>query len=72
MTRLIVSVILLALASTAQTKLYLELSIEDGGDTLIGTSAGEEINAGGRLKLALGIQKELGETGGAPSLSLGK
>ena len=72
MTRLIVSVILLALASTAQAKLYLELSIEGGGDTLIGTSAGEEINAGGGLKLALGIQKEPGENGGVLSLFLGK
>ena len=34
MTRLIVSVILLALASTAQAEIYYELGIERGGDTL--------------------------------------
>ncbi len=40
MTRLIVSVILLALASTAQAEIYYELGIEGGGDTLIGTVSG--------------------------------
>lgn len=43
MTRLIVSVILLALASTAQAEIYYELGIEGGGDTLIGTVSGQDI-----------------------------
>jgi hypothetical protein len=71
MTRLIVSVILLALASTAQAEIYYELGIERGGDTLIGTVSGQDINAGGGVKFALGVQNEVGENGKSLSLSLG-
>lgn len=71
MTRLIVSVILLALASTAQAEIYYELGIEGGGDTLIGTVSGQDIKAGGGVKFALGVQNEVGENGKSLSLSLG-
>jgi len=71
MTRLIVSVILLALASTAQAEIYYELGMEGGGDILIGTVSGQDINAGGGVKIALGVQNEVGENGKSLSLSLG-
>jgi len=71
MIRLIVTAILLTLASTAQAELYYELDIENGGDTLIATTSGQEINAGSGLKFALGVQNEVGENGKSLSLSLG-
>ena len=71
MTRYIVSVILLTLASTAQAELYLELGYEIGGDTLISTTSGADINAGGGVNYVIGIQNKVGENGKSLSLSLG-
>lgn len=70
MTKFIVSVILLTLASSAQAELYYELGIEGGGDTLVSTPS-YFISAGGGFKFALGVQKEVGEFGDSLSLSLG-
>jgi hypothetical protein len=47
--------------SVAQADLYLELGVEGGGDTLIGTTSGEDISAGGGVKFAGGFQTRLGE-----------
>jgi len=71
MTKFIVAVILLALASTAQAELYLELGYEGGGDTLISTTAGDNINVGGGINYVIGIQNEVGENGKSVSLALG-
>jgi len=71
MERFIVSVILLTLASSAQAKVYFELGVEGGGDNLISTTTGAGIRAGGGLKIALGVQKKVGENGKSLSLSLG-
>lgn len=70
MTKLIVSAILLTLASTVQAKPYFELSIEGGGETLI-SSSDYFLSAGGGFKFALGVQNEVGEYGESLSLSLG-
>jgi hypothetical protein len=71
MNKFIVTVILLALASTAQADLYLELGYEGGGDTLISTTAGEDINAGGGINYVIGVQNKVGENGKSLSLALG-
>lgn len=47
----------------------MNLGIERGGDTLIGTVSGQDINAGGGVKFALGVQNEVGENGKSLSLS---
>ena len=71
MTKSILAVILLALASTVQAKLYMEMSVEEGGDTLASASS-YSINAGSGVKFALGVQNKLGEYGESLSLSLGR
>ena len=71
MERFIVSVILLTLASSAQAKAYFELGVEGGGDNLISTSSGAGIKVGGGFKIALGVQRKVGENGKSLSLSLG-
>lgn len=71
MIKFIVSVILLTLVSTAQAELYLELSFENGGDTLISTTSGSDVHAGGGVNYVLGVQNEVGENGESVSLSLG-
>jgi hypothetical protein len=71
MNKFIVTVILLALASTAQADLYLELGYEGGGDTIISTTAGGDVNAGGGINYVIGIQNEVGENGKSLSLALG-
>ncbi len=71
MTKIIVTAILLTLASTAQAELYLELGYEGGGETLISTTSGQDINAGGGINYVLGIQNEVGENGKYWSLALG-
>lgn len=48
--------------STANADLYAELGFEGGGDEIIGTNTGDEINAGGGIKLSLGIQNPVNET----------
>jgi hypothetical protein len=62
---------LLLLSSTAEADLYFELSVEGGGDTLIGSSSGEDINAGGGIKFAGGVQNEVSDTGNILSFSVG-
>ncbi len=71
MTKIIITVILLTLASTAQAELYMEMSVEEGGDTLA-SSPSYSVNAGSGLKLAFGIQNIVGEYGESLSLSLGQ
>jgi hypothetical protein len=72
MTKFIVTVILLTLASTAQAKPYFELGMETGGLTpLISTTAAEAIYPGGGFKFAFGVQNEVGEYGESLSLLLG-
>ena len=71
MIKFIVTTILLIVASTAQAELYLELGYEGGGDTLISTTAGEDVNAGGGINYVIGVQNEVGENGRSVSLSLG-
>ena len=61
----------LLLSSNAYAELYFELDLEGGGDTLAGTTTGQNINVGGGIKIALGIQNEIGENGESLSLSLG-
>ena len=57
--------ILMLFALPAQADLYLELGFESGGDELIGTNTGDDLHAGGGLKLALGIQNPVNEDGTA-------
>jgi hypothetical protein len=71
MIKFIVTTILLTVASTAQAELYLELGYEGGGDTLISTTAGEDVNAGGGINYVIGVQNEVGENGRSVSLALG-
>ncbi len=71
MTKFIVTAILLTLASNAQAELYLELGYEGGGDTLISTTLGDDINAGGGINYVFGVQNEVGEKGKSWSLGLG-
>jgi hypothetical protein len=71
MDRFIVSVILLTLTSTAQAELYLELNYEGGGDTLISTTSGGDVNAGGGINYVIGVQNKIGENGKSLSLALG-
>ena len=59
------------LSSNAYAELYFELDLEGGGDTLIGSTAGQNINVGGGIKFALGVQNVIGENGESLSLSLG-
>jgi hypothetical protein len=71
MTKYIVTAILLTLASTAQAELYLELNYDGGGDTLISTTSGDDINAGGGINYVIGIQNKIGEKGKSLSLAMG-
>ena len=74
MARLIITVILFTLASTARAASYFELGVDFGGDTLISTSDDvftHKLKAGGGLKFALGVKNEVGENGELLSFSLG-
>lgn len=71
MKKIIVSVFLIALVSTAWADLYLEIGYESGGETLISDTAGYDISAGGGLNYVVGIQSEIGEHGDSLSLALG-
>lgn len=70
MTKFIVSVILLTLASAAQARSYFELGFESGGETLF-SSSDYFLTAGGGFKFALGVQNEVGDHGDSLSLALG-
>ena len=48
-----------------QADFYAEMSLEGGGDDIIGTTSGETISAGGGLKFALGIQNPINDAGSA-------
>ena len=50
----------IGIGSQAHAAIYIELDIEGGGDKLIGTNLGEEINAGGGIKFAVGIENQIG------------
>jgi hypothetical protein len=71
MIKTIITVILLVLSQSAQAELYMELSVENGGDALI-SSPSYSVNAGSGVKLAIGVQKVVGEEGETLSLSLGR
>ena len=53
------------LSSTAHADLYVEGAFEGGGDDLAGTTAGDDISAGGGLKFAIGVQNPVNEEGTA-------
>ena len=53
---LIISLFSALVLPPAQADLYAELGFEGGGDEIIGTNTGDEISAGGGIKLSLGIQ----------------
>ena len=56
----------------SRAELYLEASLESGGDTLARSSLGDELNAGGGVKLAIGTQNWLDDAGSsALRLSVG-
>jgi hypothetical protein len=65
---------LLALTVTrpAWAELYLEAALEGGGDTLARSSLDDEVNAGGGMKLAIGMQAWMDEAGtGSMRFSVG-
>jgi hypothetical protein len=72
MTKLIISIILLTLASNAQAqvKAYFELGIEHGGNPVVVSDPGG-IYAGGGSKFVFGIQNEIGNNGERLSIALG-
>lgn len=55
----------LLLTPLAQADLYVELGLEGGGQELVGTSSGDNLYAGGGIKLAAGIQNPVGPAGNA-------
>jgi len=62
----------LLFSATSRADLYLEASLESGGDTLARSSLGDELNAGGGIKLAIGTQNWLDDAGSsALRLSVG-
>lgn len=63
--------LLVLVCSSAEADLYLEMSIDGGGDTLIGSTSGEELNAGGGIKFAGGVQNEVSNSGNTLSFSVG-
>ena len=68
--KILICLMLLPMAFPAvQAELYLEASLESGGDTLVETNLNDEINAGGGIKFAVGIQNPVGP-GGNNSLRL--
>ena len=68
--KILACLMLLPMAFPAvQAELYLEASLEGGGDTLVETNLNDEINAGGGIKFAVGIQNPMGP-GGNNSLRL--
>jgi hypothetical protein len=67
----IVLPILLLLSFNLQAEIYFELDLEGGGDTLIGTTSGQDINVGGGVKFAAGVVNQVGDNGESLSLSLG-
>ena len=71
MNKFIIAVVLLALTTSVQAEFYIEAGVEGGGDTLISTTSGASIKAGQGLKLALGIQNQVGEKGNSLSLAFG-
>lgn len=60
---------LFTLMRPAWAELYLETSLEGGGDTLARSSYDDELNAGGGLRLAIGMQTWL-DADGTSSLRL--
>jgi hypothetical protein len=70
MHKLIIAVILLTLASSAQAEVYFELGIEGGGVPIVTTDRGD-INPGGGFKIAMGVQNGVGENGDKLSIALG-
>jgi len=58
---LILTVVSTFVFSPAHADLYAELGFEGGGDDIVGTNTGDEISAGGGIKLSLGIQNPVNE-----------
>ena len=63
--------VFLLLSSNTYAAMYFELGLESGGDTIIGSTIGENISAGSGVKFAGGIQNQIGVNGELLSLSLG-
>lgn len=62
MNRIVVLLLPFLLFSPAsQAELYLEASLEGGGETLARSTLDDELNAGGGFKLAIGVQNSLDE-----------
>ncbi len=57
--------LVLSLSTPVSAELYLEAALEGGGDTLARSSFDDEVNAGGGVKLAVGVQNWLDEAGTA-------
>lgn len=67
MKKIILPVSLLCIMSVqiVQADLYVEIAFEGGGDDLIGTNTGDELSAGGGVKIAAGVQNTVNEEGTA-------
>ncbi len=63
--------IILLFSSNLYAEIYMELGFEGGGDRLIGTTSGYDLNVGGGVKFAGGVQNQVGENGSTLSLLLG-
>ncbi len=69
---LLAAAVLALTAVPASADLYAELSLESGGDVIIPTNTRDSIDAGGGLKLAIGIQNPINNAHtGALRLSVG-
>jgi len=73
MKRLFLSgLLVLAGVQPAIAELYLEAALESGGDTLVRSTLDDEVNAGGGMKLAVGMQTWVDEAGtGSMRFSVG-
>jgi hypothetical protein len=66
-----VLVLALFIATSANAELYLEASVEGGGEELIGTSHGDNLYTGGGFRIAAGIQQPLAHSPSTLRLTLG-
>jgi hypothetical protein len=64
-------VLSMCVATNATAELYLEASLEGGGEELIGTTSGDNLYSGGGYRFAAGIQQPLAQSPSALRLSLG-
>ncbi len=60
---IVLLLLVLGCVSPASAELYLEASLEGGGETLVRSTLDDELNAGGGVKLAIGTQNWLDDAG---------